>query len=172
MSKKILQLFCGVALALLIVEVFICKDYHDVQNEQKVADKEILIQDIKDAFSQLENNGLPYIDLSNVARFNWDKFYIFGPYTPERSIKSVLGIISPWGIGTTVDTSENKVFLVFTRQGNVVHSLDYFLDAGDFLSLIDQNSPKIDDIRYAVYPYGQARFALDESGKLIWIGTR
>lgn len=172
MQKKFLQPLYLLIFVLLIIEAIVCNDYRNIQNEQKLADREMLKLDIEYAINQLKKNNLPYIDLSKVARFSWDKFYVFGPYTSERSIKSVLGILSPWGIGTTVDSSENKVFLVFTRQGNVVHSLDYYTSGGDFSFLIDRNTQVDDTVPHAEYSYEQARFALDESGRIIWVGNQ
>jgi hypothetical protein len=150
--------------AVVIVETALFVSYYSDQKEQDLADRKILEGDLEVAVNQLEKGEVSYVDISKIARFDWDKLYIFGAYTPESYIDSILGIWWPWAIRTTIDTNDSITLLVFTRHGRVVHYLNYEIGKGNFSTLIEDN--------YAEYSYQDAIFTLDEKGRIIWVNKK
>jgi hypothetical protein len=60
------------------------------------------------------------VDFAEVAPFDWDRVFVFGPYTPHSSIHARLGF--PWsGVSrTTIEWNEGVNLVVFIRGTRVV----------------------------------------------------
>jgi hypothetical protein len=159
--------FFALLLVMIVLSTYFLS-YCSVRNEQQLADRKIFQLDLINAVSQLEDGSVPFIDLAKIARFDWDKFYVFGPYTSDAYINSTLGIF--WSLKTTIDSNDGMTLLVFTRKGKPVHYFDYGNENGDFSALLhyeDPNSPP-----HAEYSFQEARFALDEKGRIVWVGGK
>ena len=83
--------------------------------------------EIADAVKQ----GKPF-RLADVTDFEWDRFYVFGPYMSNDSVDRRLGF--DWGKAENSDyhMTEGGSLLVFVRDGEVVHAFDQPSTEGAF----------------------------------------
>lgn len=165
--KKYFPILSVLILIIFFVQYYLCIKRSSMFEEQKLLDRQILASDIRISVEQLKNKDIQVLDFRSIARFSWEKLYIFIPYTSEKSIKSILSINHSWGLGTTVDTNNGVVFIVFVRKGEIVQSLDYFKSDGDFSSLVNADQLPI---AYAEFIYEHAQFTQNKEGDFIWIG--
>jgi hypothetical protein len=84
--------------------------------------------EIADAVKQ----GKPF-RLADVTDFEWDRFYVFGPYLSNDRVDRELGF--DWGKGENSDykVREGGSLLVFVRDGEVVHAFDQPDTDGNFV---------------------------------------
>lgn len=73
------------------------------------------------------------LDLAEVADFEWDKVYLFGPYTPRQYVGEALGFEWPSLGGSDIESSDGVTLVVFVKDGRVVKSFDHPRHRGDFL---------------------------------------
>lgn len=70
---------------------------------------------------------IPYVDISKITDFSWDRLYIFGPLTDRRAISYTLGF--DWG-GRSLEHEDGTALLVFMYNGYVVRDVNMYI--GDF----------------------------------------
>jgi len=75
------------------------------------------------------------VSVSSVTRFQWEKLFIFGPYTSVDQIHAQLGYRWAEAQGTHIDSSETFYLLVFTKAGKVVQHYKFPRSLGDFENL-------------------------------------
>jgi hypothetical protein len=82
------------------------------------------------------NHGVgTIVDLAELAPFDWDRVFFFGPYTPEAWIHKSLGF--PWN-GTNLTSIEYDDcinLVVFVRGGEVVEWFEHSRGSGDLVEL-------------------------------------
>jgi hypothetical protein len=90
----------------------------------------------KELTETISNNS--EINLQEITEFEWDKFYIFGPYTPDETFTKNLGF--EWSGATSIGQDEYQV-LVFVKNDKVVMSSIFpRYEGGDFtVNLEDDN---------------------------------
>jgi hypothetical protein len=85
---------------------------------------------------------------------------MFGAYTSSSEIDGVVGRSWRRNCYTQVGVSDGYTLLVFTKDDNVVHCLDYPKEEGDFL---------IPEQRYHEgLSSHESHFLVNEYGQLIW----
>ena len=72
------------------------------------------------------------VRLKDVTDFEWDKIYVFPPYTTVKEIHTALGYDWEEATNTGIEMFDSYNLLVFTRLGKVVGYLKYPLNLGDF----------------------------------------
>jgi hypothetical protein len=105
-------------------------------------------EEIADAVKQ----GKPFT-LADVTDFEWDRFYVFGPYMSNARVDRELGF--DWGKGENSDykAQEGGSLLVFVRDGEVVHAFDqpdtdgYFVCVGQDPLTPDQAELRVKQVR-------------------------
>jgi len=112
--------------------------------------------ELTDAFSQYESGKIPFVDLSALTSFTWDRLYIFGPYTLYSELNSKIGISWMFVCSTDIDVLEETALLVFKRNGIVEHCLEYSILKYDFTSLASSYSDGI--------PIQEADFVINKDG--------
>jgi hypothetical protein len=116
--------------------------------------------ELSDTFLRYENGDIPVVDLSATTSFSWDRFYVFGPYTPLSSLESTVGRSWRKVCFTQIDVLEGYALLVFTKNNKVVHCLEYPTGTYDFSPLAAYSSG---------FSVQEALFKLDEkSGTVVW----
>lgn len=117
-----------------------------------------------DALVDLYRNGrISVIAISSATDFSWDRLYIFAAYTPTSSIDSLVGSSWQTNCSTRIEDVDGVTLLLFTKNGRVVHCLDY-PGSNDFQV---PWPPKAGG-----YSPDQAFFVLDDKGRLVLEGTR
>src|SRR5262249_3021890 len=64
------------------------------------------------------------VDFAEIAPFEWDRVYVFGPYTPEEHIQKCLGFEWESAGRSSINSSKRANLVVFVRGSEVVHSFD------------------------------------------------
>ena len=65
------------------------------------------------------------VDFAEIARFDWDRVYFFGPYTPHSRIDASLGFHWRGVTRTTIEWNEGVNLVVFVRRAGVVHWFEH-----------------------------------------------
>jgi len=60
------------------------------------------------------------VNFADVAPFDWDRVYIFGPYTPQQHVDACLGFHWPGFRRTSINESKGRNLVVFVRGKQVV----------------------------------------------------
>ncbi len=72
------------------------------------------------------------IRLKDLTDFQWDRVYVFTPYTPVETIDKALGFAWPQAREIGINMLDHFNLLVFTNKGKVVNYLKHPLHLGDF----------------------------------------
>jgi hypothetical protein len=75
------------------------------------------------------------IDLAKVADFNWERLYIFKPYTTIKTIDSTLGFTWDGADKSLINQSDEFNLLVFVENNAVIHTVKAPRNYGDFIRL-------------------------------------
>ncbi|AFY70855.1 putative lipoprotein [Thalassoporum mexicanum PCC 7367] len=85
---------------------------------------------------QLPSNSQDSLILANAyTQLDWDRVYIFAPYTSIDQINESLGYAWATDRTTTIYQSDRISLLVFTKAGQVVGYVEYPRSRGDFAGL-------------------------------------
>jgi hypothetical protein len=68
-----------------------------------------------------------FIEMDKLTDFEWDKLYLFGPYTPSSHIEDTLGF--KW---RKKEVPEGVTLLIFTLDSRVVATVEHPRNFGDF----------------------------------------
>ena len=91
-----------------------------------------LASELTDAFSKYESGDIPYVDMAAVTTFDWDRLYIYGPYTsPVEELYSRFGR-SFMSCSTEITANDGVSLLVFAKGNILVHCMDYGPDVGGY----------------------------------------
>jgi hypothetical protein len=99
------------------------------------------------------------VDIDSVADFDWDRFFVFEPYTPIDAVEAELGFEWPSGRGTKSANYDGWVLVVFVADSRVVHSFDHPRDNGDLVGLVVPGG----------YTPGEAQFIVSVAGDPNWL---
>jgi hypothetical protein len=91
-------------------------------------------EEIADAVHRAGTSDEPF-RLAEATGFDWDRAYVFGPYTSPRRIREQLGFDWDGADDTAVETADWVALLVFLRDGEVVEAYDQEVTGGDFTDL-------------------------------------
>ena len=80
-------------------------------------------------------NGDQAVRVSQVTQFDWDKLFIYGPYTSVDRIYTQLGYQWPDAERTGIEYSETEFLLVFVKDGKVVAHSKFSRSLGDWEDL-------------------------------------
>jgi hypothetical protein len=75
------------------------------------------------------------LNISAVTDFQWDKLFIFGPYTPLEKIYMQLGYKWTEAEKTHIDSSDTFYTIVFVKNGKVIRYYNLSRTIGDFQSI-------------------------------------
>jgi hypothetical protein len=62
----------------------------------------------------------PEVDIASLAGFSWERFFVFGPYTPVERIEQQLGFSWPQASQTGIEVGDTFSLLVFEHEQRVV----------------------------------------------------
>jgi hypothetical protein len=88
-----------------------------------------LAERIAEAVAQAEGTT---INMSQIAEFEWDRFFVFPPYIPYEEIDRQLGFPWPSAESTGIHQLDSFTLLVFTRGVDVVAYVELPRRNGDF----------------------------------------
>lgn len=102
--------------------------------------KVLLNTDLQESFNTIINDkNATIIDLNDITKFNWEKAYLFSPYTSKDSINKSLGL--KFKSDSRIDTSDDIYLIVFINKEKIVqyseidrHQLDFSIAKGTYLT--------------------------------------
>ena len=102
--------------------------------------KDLLNTELQGSFNTIiNNNNATVIDLNEITKFDWEKAYLFSPYTPRESINKTVGL--KFISDSRIDTSDDIYLIVFINKEKVVqyseidrHQLDFSIAKGTYLT--------------------------------------
>jgi len=95
-------------------------------------------------------SGRPTVHLRSISSPDWERVYVFGPYTSPAHISAALGFAWSHADVDTIQMSDGYNLLVFVRQGRVVMSVLHPRNQGDFVpDSVDFNYPR-DDAEFSI----------------------
>jgi hypothetical protein len=72
------------------------------------------------------------VNLKELTDFEWDRVYVFTPYTPLEQVNDTLGYIWPHAKSIRIDARDDINLIVFTADGQVVDYVELKRHLGDF----------------------------------------
>lgn len=141
----------------MILSVFGIVFYFNTKSEEKDRQKLNLV-----LRKMIDDNHLGIIDkvdLSLLTISNWDRFYIFQPYTVPEKIDKVLGIFWMGARFSDIKSSDQITLLVFTNNTKVVQFLEFPRSAGDFAFAVNDSG----------YSILESQFVADENKRMVWL---
>lgn len=126
----------------------------------KQSNRQKLTTDISNAILMYKNGEISVIDFAKITTFSWDRLYIFEPYTSTDKIEHIFGNRFTAPV-TTIETNDGVTLLVFAKDGRVVQYLEYGRNEADFADAHNETG----------YLFQEARFVMDDKGRMIWIGN-
>jgi hypothetical protein len=108
---------------------------------------------------QVERGPGTVVDFTKLGPSDWDKLFIFHPYTPKDSICEALGYQWPDAERSTIEWNESVMLVVFMRGGLVVGWFDHSRNRGDLQIVASRDS----------YPREKAQFIVirDQTQRLL-----
>jgi hypothetical protein len=107
------------------------------------------------------NSSNATVTLSSVTDFEWDRCYVFTPYTPLTEIDRNVGVGWSATHNTSIQSSDGIHLLLFLKGTNVVRSIDVNRKYADFKGLSDGNE----------FPHSNCTFGvkLDREARLVLV---
>jgi hypothetical protein len=65
--------------------------------------------------------GAASFDFAASTPFEWERMYVFGPYTPRETVEKALGFAWPDFRHTSIRSSKGDCLVVFVKDGRVVY---------------------------------------------------
>ena len=158
-KKSALTLPLLAVLALLLVVAFYAQALiRQTATPEAPSAPDPTLDRLNNLVSLYQNGRISVIEISASTAFAWDRLYLFEPYTPPSVLDAALG--SSWrkNCTTQIESSARYTLLLFTRDGFVVHCLDYPRQTVFAVPWPQNNS--------GLSPR-QALFVLDERGRLV-----
>lgn len=128
-------------LLLMIISTLSCQN----ETKENVDFRNTLQIDIQETLGR----GDSVIDLESITDFNWDRLFIFKPYTPIADIDSTLGFKWEEAHSTRIEQSEGVNLLVFVDRGKVISYSRIPRNFGDFVKM-DVTKPITRNTRFIV----------------------
>jgi len=96
----------------------------------------------KSIYSILEDENKSQIKIESLINFNWDKAFLFRPYTAQESINEQLGV--DFKDPSNIASRDDICLLVFLNDGKVVEyaeinrqQYDFFIGENEYLTPSD-----------------------------------
>lgn len=83
--------------------------------------------------------GTSLLRMSQIAGFDWDYVYVFGPDTDANEINARMGL--EWEEAKKLTEGRDNNLLVFVKGGEVVRSVSHPLKKGEFADLSNPRTP-------------------------------
>jgi hypothetical protein len=90
-------------------------------------------------WQQVSRGPSTIVELAEISPSNWERVYIFRPYTSAKDVQKVLGF--PWSEAqqSSIAYSEDVCLLIFTSQGTVVGWFEQARNRGDLAGLANSS---------------------------------
>ena len=123
---------------------YLAKEY---QRTQLATQLDMLVESYK-------KGDVKTISISTITPFEWEKLYLFAPYTPKQHVVEITGLVDSANIKTAIESDDTIVLFVFVNENKIVQYMDFHREP-DFVYSIQE------------FPYNpnNAIFVLNEKGQ-------
>ena len=149
MNKKTLFVII-LSLSLLFLGVMIKLDVD--KKERNAINRSILLE-----ISNYDKGITKCINFNKINYVQWDRLYIFNPYSTSEEIESKIGTFWLDGRMTKISSNDNIALLLFMEGNSVRQYVEFYRGNGDFTSFENGLS----------YKKNQAFFVQDKVGHFI-----
>jgi hypothetical protein len=118
--------------------------------------KEGFVASLENAAWLAHTNGGSVLRISKVTDFEWEKLYVFAPYTPISQVHSRLGFKWKAADETKIESSDTFFLLVFVRDNNVVRHFNIPRTVGDFGDITKEDEITFGDDAFNIKSVEQA----------------
>jgi hypothetical protein len=80
--------------------------------------------------AEAQNREISLIKMSSLTDFPWENLFVFGPYTPAKTIEKALGF--RWSRSSMIEAHDGFSLIVFVNSGEVVRFVKKPRVHGDF----------------------------------------
>lgn len=95
-------------------------------------EKDLELKLVAEIKQKVENKQSDPISIKALTDFNWDKLFIFNPYTPTSLLESALGKEAYKLKEVEMDSREDINLLVFVNEGQIINFIAFPRLNGDF----------------------------------------
>jgi hypothetical protein len=94
--------------------------------------------------------------LADHTVFEWDRVFLFSPYTPRNEVEAALGFGWSGRFTSSIEDSDRVVLIVFVKDGQVVEAFDLRRSVADLAPCTDVGVKGIEcrAARFSVGPTG------------------
>jgi hypothetical protein len=100
------------------------------------------------------------VDLAQLGPTDWDRVYIFRPYTSAETIQQALGFRWPDAERTSIEFNEGVNLMVFVKDGESVGCFEHPRNRGDLTGIANMAGYSREDARFLVVSDGEQRLVL------------
>ncbi len=154
--KKWFKIHIPILILILAAHLSIALLVQSEANQRKVIDYLISVE-----IAKYRTQEVPVINLAECTDFKWDRVFIFGPYTNARTINVNINTFWLGAYFLRIDSDESISLLIFMNKSRVVQYVEFPRHKADFSTVANKSGYSIDD----------AKFTLDERGRVIWHGN-
>ena len=97
-----------------------------------------------------ENKDKSAFDIKAFTNFDWDKLFVFNPYTPQSLIAEKIGNDADQLKQVNMDEREDINLLVFTNAGKIVEFVEFPRSKGDFDKVSAAEGFRSDEAKFTV----------------------
>jgi hypothetical protein len=115
---------------LIVISITFLGIFFLIKSDQN--NRSILGATIVQLINDYDQGKTDCIDFDEINFINWDRLYIFAPYSTPEKIESTIKTIWFGSRFTHIENSDVITLLVFTRNGNVVQYIEFWRGDGDF----------------------------------------
>ena len=137
-----------VALSAMLVVSFSNYLMKEIQREQLIAQLDSLVESYK-------KGDVEAISISAITPFEWEKLYLFGPYTTKEHIIEVTGLMDSANVETKIEFDDDIVLFMFVNENKIVQYMDFHRDP-DFDYSIQESPYNPNDAIFLLNAEGQA----------------
>jgi hypothetical protein len=104
----------------------------------------------KEINKNFELNNREKINLSEAVSGEWNRLFIFHPYTTEKMISETLGF--KWDEKTSIHSHDGISLLVFTKDRKIVKYIEHPRNQGDFSNLYLKEGYERSEAKFVIDP--------------------
>lgn len=146
-------LFTIIAIVILISIFLATLSKNDRAEKNQLNQRNQLIVDLDRLVALYKNGKVDAIDISTITPFEWEKLFLFSPYSTAEQIFKTLGFSDD--IKSFISYDDGIILFVFVKGNKVVQYLDYPRNP-DFYSVVRESG----------YSPSEAVFVLDDEGRV------
>lgn len=147
-------LYTTAAILILVTVFLITLGKNERAEKNQLNQQEQLVIDLDKQVALYKTGDVDAIDISTITSFEWEKLYLFSPYSTPEQIFKTLGFSDD--IKSFISYDDGIILFVFVNNNKVVQYMDY-----------PRNPDFNPVVRESGYNPSEAIFVLDNEGMVV-----